>query len=156
MSSLKAFGVSLSADEGRGGILQPKQTHRFRVIFDGFVDESRDKEMTQQVMTCTRPNARRIGNDILFDPIKITLRDDITDHVLTAVSQRLHRESAHPEDRFNMEIDHMDGADGVLSTFEIRGAYLSRVEFSEGDYADGKPMTVTLTIEFESAVFLSC
>jgi hypothetical protein len=176
MANLAKFGIPL--DGNKLGILQPKQKYRFRVIWKNFGENNGLREMTANVMTCTRPkvsydevqldsyNSRAwIQGKHTFEPLEIELRDDITNSVISSVGAQVQKQMNHFEQtsavaginyKFAMEIHSLDGTDNEqLESWELDGCWLLSATYGDGDYASGDPQTVKLSIRFDNATNVS-
>ncbi len=175
MGDISKFGIPLDGE--KLGILQPKLTTRYRVIFDNFGDgDAQLREMTQNVQSVDRPT---LSHDIVevhsyvsrayiagkheWDTINVVLRDDITNAVVSAVGAQLQKQTNHFEQtsaisgsnyKFNMEIHSLGGGnDEQLEAWELIGCFLSNVEYPEGDYTSTDGFhTVSMTVRYDNAV----
>lgn len=169
---LSKFGVPL--DGANLGILHPKQKYRFRVIWQNFGENNGLREMTQNVVTCTRPkltynevqldsynSVAWIQGKHTFDPIEITLRDDITNAVISSVGAQVQKQMNHFEQtsavaginyKFAMEIHSLDGTtNDQLESWVLDGCWITGYASPDGDYASGDANIVTLTIRYDNA-----
>ena len=176
MANLAKFGVPL--DGNKLGILQPKQKYRFRVIFQNFGENNGLREITANVMTCTRPkityedlkldsynSVAWIQGKHSFEPIEMKLRDDITNSVISSVGAQIQKQMNHYEQtsavaginyKFTMEIHSLDGTDNdQLESWVLDGCFLTGSQTEEGDYSSGDPQTITLTIRYDNATNVS-
>lgn len=172
MANLSKFGIPL--DGNKLGILQPKQKYRFRVVWQNFGENNGLREMTQNVVTCTRPKITEneielhsynsvawIRGKHTFDPIEIVLRDDITNAVISSVGAQIQKQMNHYEQtsavaginyKFSMEIHSMDGTNNdQLESWVLDGCWITSATYGEGDYSSGDQQTVTLSIRFDNA-----
>jgi hypothetical protein len=172
MANLAKFGIPL--DGNKLGILQPKQKYRFRVVWQNFGENNGLREMTQNVVTCTRPkitynevqldsynSVAWIQGKHTFDTVEITLRDDITNAVISSVGAQVQKQMNHFEQtsavaginyKFAMEIHSMDGTDNEqLESWVLDGCWITSYASGDSDYASGDPNIVTLTIRFDNA-----
>jgi hypothetical protein len=172
MANLAKFGIPL--DGNKLGILQPKQKYRFRVVWQNFGENNGLREMTANVVTCTRPkitypevelhsynSVAWIQGKHTFDPIEITLRDDITNAVISSVGAQVQKQMNHFEQtsavaginyKFSMEIHSMDGTNNEqLESWVLDGCWIQAAAYGDGDYASGDPNIVTLTIRYDNA-----
>lgn len=171
------FGIPL--DGNKLGILHPKQKYRFRVVWQNFGENNGLREMTQNVIKCSRPkvNFERIplhsynsvaliqGKRKEFDAIEITLRDDITNAVISSVGAQVQKQMNHFEQtsavaginyKFSMEIHSLDGTNNEqLESWVLDGCWLEGVTYGEGDYGSGEAQEVTLSISFDNATNIS-
>lgn len=172
MGTLSKFGVPL--DGNKLGILHPKQKYRFRVIWQNFGENNGLREMTANVVSCTRPTVKY--NEITlhsynsvayiqgkheFDSIEVVLRDDITNSVVSSVGAQIQKQMNHYEQtsavaginyKFTMEIHSLDGTDNEqLESWMLEGCFLTNVKYSDGQYESGDAQDVTLSIRFDNA-----
>ncbi len=176
MANLSKFGIPL--DGSKLGILHPKQKYRFRVVWQNFGENNGLREMTQQVVTVTRPkitynevqldsynSVAWIQGKHTFDPLEITLRDDITNAVISAVGAQVQKQMNHFEQtsavaginyKFAMEVHSLDGTDNEqLESWVLDGCWITKADYGDGDYASGDPNVVTLSIRFDNATNVS-
>lgn len=176
MANLSKFGIPL--DGSKLGILHPKQKYRFRVIWQNFGENNGLREMTQNVVTVTRPKITYnevelhsynsvgwIQGKHTFDPIEITLRDDITNSVISSVGAQVQKQMNHFEQtsavaginyKFAMEIHSLDGTDNEhLESWVLDGCWITSATYGEGDYSSGDAQTVTLSVRFDNATNIS-
>lgn len=172
MANLAKFGVPL--DGNKLGILHPKQKYRFRVIWQNFGENNGLREMTANVVTCTRPKVNYpevqldsynsvawIMGKHTFDPIELTLRDDITNSVVSSIGSQVQKQMNHFEQtsavaginyKFSMEIQTLDGTNNdALEAWVLDGCWLTGAAYGDHDYASGDPNIVTLTIRYDNA-----
>ena len=172
MANLSKFGIPL--DGSKLGILHPKQKYRFRVVWQNFGENNGLREMTQNVMTCTRPkityeeikldsynSVAWIQGKHSFEAIEIKLRDDITNAVISSVGAQVQKQMNHFEQtsavaginyKFSMEIHSLDGTDNEqLESWVLDGCWITSAQYDEGDYASGEAQAVTLSIRFDNA-----
>lgn len=176
MANLSKFGIPL--DGSKLGILHPKQKYRFRVVWQNFGENNGLREMTQNVVTCTRPkitynevelhsynSVAWVQGKHTFETIEITLRDDITNAVISSVGAQVQKQMNHFEQtsavaginyKFAMEIHSLDGTDNEqLESWVLDGCWITSAAYGDGDYASGDPNMVTLTIRFDNATNVS-
>lgn len=173
-ATLSKFGVPI--EQQNLGILHPKQKYRFRVVWSNFGegDVNFSKQMTANVVTCTRPkitynevqldsynSVAWIFGKHTFDPIEITIRDDIVNNVVAAIGGQVQKQMNHFEQtsavaginyKFTMEVHSLDGTtNDELESWFLEGCWLQAVAYGDGDYASGDPNLITLTIRFDNA-----
>lgn len=172
MADFSKFGIPL--DGSKLGVLHPKQKYRFRIILSNFGINTGLREMTQNVVTCTRPKPSHdevkldsynsvvwIMGKHSFETIELVLRDDITNAVASTVGAQLQKQMNHFEQtsavaginyKFAMEIHSLDGTDNEeLESWVLDGCWLTGAQYGEGDYASGDAQTISLTIRFDNA-----
>ena len=174
--TLSKFGIPI---EGTNlGILQPKQSYRFRVIFKSFGSVTGTRELTQNIVTCERPSLATdevevhsynsisyIPGKARWQPLEVTIRDDITNSVVTAIGSQLQKQQNHLEQttavagsvlKFSMEVHSLDGTTGEeLESFEIEGCWITNVSYPSGDYGNSEANVVTLTVRFDNAIHVA-
>jgi len=175
MATLNKFGVPIDGTTGRGGILQPKLKYRFRVRFSQFGNlGSTQVDLTQQVMNITRPKVTHeevpvhVYNSVAYlmgkhtwEPVTITLRDDITNSISKLAGQQVQKQLNHFEQtaptsglsyKFNTRIEILDGTnDAELEQWVLENCFLQNVDYSDGDYAVSEPVQVILTLRYDNA-----
>lgn len=183
-STLNRMSVNTDSSTENTALLMPKLQYRFRVSFSGFGGSSDIAELTKQVIDCSRPNLTfdQITLDVYnsrvylagkhnWEPITITLRDDVNSSVQNFVGEQLQKQfdfyeqasAASGQDyKFTTSIEILDGGngiaygklgtDGVLETFELLGCYVESANYNSLNYAESSPVTVTLNIRYDNAI----
>ena len=172
--------VPLASDQSASnqGMLMPKLSYRFRVIFENFGVSTPRTELTKQVMDFKRPN-------LTFDPIDIpiynsvlklagkykwsdvtcNLRDDASGAVSRLVGEQLQKQmdflemasaASGIDYKFTTRYEVLDGGNGaaqptVLETWELYGCYLSGADYGTSNYGESKAMQIGLTIVYDNA-----
>jgi hypothetical protein len=172
--------VPLASDQSASnqGLLMPKLSYRFRVIFENFGISTPRTELTKQVMDFKRPT-------LTFDPIVIpiynsdlklagkykwgdvtcNLRDDASGSVSRLVGEQLQKQmdflemasaASGIDYKFTTRYEVLDGGNGaatpiVLETWELYGCYLSQADYGMTTYSDSKPMQIAMTIVYDNA-----
>ena len=172
MADLSKFGVPL--DGSNLGILHPKQSYRFRVVFKNFGSNQHVREMTQNVVSITRPSVGHeeveinaynskayIAGKHTWETVEVVLRDDINNAVISEVGAQLQRQMNHYEQtsavaginyKFAVELHSLDGTTNEeLESWQLDGCFLSNVSYPEGDYSSSEASQVTLTIRYDVA-----
>jgi len=180
VSSLTRMTVPLASDQSASnqGLLMPKLSYRFRVIFENFGVSTPRTELTKQVIDFKRPT-------LSFDPIVIpiynsdlklagkykwadvtcNLRDDASGAVSRLVGEQLQKQmdflemasaASGIDYKFTTRYEVLDGGNGaatpvVLETWELYGCYLSQADYGTTSYADSKPMQIAMTIVYDNA-----
>lgn len=174
MATLQNFGVPLNGGTVRGGILQPKPKHRFRVQVFKFGPVVGGIELTQQVVTVTRPTVSHETvkihsyNSIAYyagksewDAITLTVRDDVTNSVSSLVGHQEQKQMNHflqtvplaaANYKFDLWIETLDGGnDGVLETWTLEGCFLEQVNYESFDYGSADPLQIEMRIRYDNA-----
>ena len=178
MATLNKFGVPIDGTTGRGGILQPELKYRFRVRFSNFGNLGATQvDLTQQVMNITRPKVTHeevpvhVYNSVAYlmgkhtwEPITITLRDDITNSISKLTGQQVQKQLNHFEQtgpidggqyKFQTRLEILDGSnDAELEQWMLEGCFLQNVDYSDGDYAVSEPVQVIMTLRYDNATHI--
>ena len=181
VSSLNKMTTPLASDQSATsqGLLMPKLSYRFRVIFENLGVSTPRTEMTKQVKDFKRPNPsfEPITIDVYNSKIKLagkpswadvscTLRDDASGSVAKLVGEQLQKQFDFMEQasaasgidyKFTTRLEMLDGGNGahevtVLETWEMYGCYLVGVDYGTVDYGTNDPATISLTISMDNAV----
>ena len=181
ISTLSKLTVPLdsNASASNQGLLMPKLAYRFRVSLENFGVSSPTTELTKQVMDITRPNVTfdQMTVDIYnsrvylagkhtWEPITITLREDVSNNVQKFVGEQLQKQldffemssaASGSDYKFVTRMEILDGGNGanaptVLETFELYGCYVESANYNTLNYAESAPVTVTLTVRYDNAI----
>ena len=181
ISTLSKFTVPLANDQSSAsqGLLMPKLQYRFRCILENFGVTTPRSELTKQIMDITRPNLTfdtvtlDVYNSKVFvagkhtwDPITITLRDDVNNAVTKLVGEQIQKQFDFFEQasaasgidyKFTTRVEMLDGGGGsstpnVLETFELYGAYIENVNYNALTYATSDPATITMSIRYDNCI----
>ena len=181
ISTLSKFTVPLANDQSSvsQGLLMPKLQYRFRVILENFGVSTPRSELTKQVIDCSRPNLTfdnvtldvynsrvYIAGKHTWDPITITIRDDVNNAVTKLVGEQVQKQFDFFEQssaasgidyKFTSRIELLDGGNGsstpnVLETFELYGAYIESVNYNTLAYATSDPVTITMNVRYDNAI----
>jgi len=160
-----------------GQLVQPKLSYRFRVRLNGFGDGVQTADITSQVVSMTRPSLTHddvtvdVYNSRIFlagkhtwDPITLTVRDDVQGGVARAIAAQLQRQVDHANQagakagqgyKFGMSIENLDGNNGsqevVLDSWELAGCYIQNVNYGENNYSTSDPLQITIAIKYDNA-----
>ena len=178
VASLTKFTVPISG-AGSMGTLMPKLKYRYRAILENFGVTTPRSEITKQVMDVTRPNLTfdNVTLDVynsrvymagkhVWDPITITIRDDVNNSVTKLVGEQIQKQFDFFEQssaasgidyKFTTRIEMLDGGGGsstpnVLETFELYGAYVENVNYNTLAYATSDPATITMSIRYDNCI----
>lgn len=175
--TLTRFGVPTDITGALNGqILQPKVKHRFRVTVLNFGNIPNLVDFTRQVASVGRPNesfgstAVHSYNNIIYyankpewQPITVTLRDDITNRVSSLVGAQRQKQMnhytqsaaiSHTNYKFTMRIQTLDGSMDTLNTLEdwkLEGCYIESANYGDASYDSSDPMTIELSIRYDNA-----
>jgi hypothetical protein len=173
MADLTQFGVPTT---GTNAMVMPKLQYRFRVnLYDFGRNNGSTVEMTQNVVSVTRPslthdevtldsyNSRAyLAGKHSWEPITLTLRDDIngtvTKHVASQLQKQLNQglqsaPTAGRDYKFGMVIEQLDGSQPglVIESWSINGCFIQNVNYGENNYATSDVMQITLQIRYDAA-----
>ena len=146
MADFSKFGVPLNGT--KLGMLQPKQQFKYRVVFLGMGFDADSRVMTQQVMTATRPqvdfnpvevhsyvSTAYIEGKPVWNTVDITLRDDMTNGVISVIGQQIQKQMNFFEQtmsvaganyKFTTEIHTLDGRNTEeLEKWVLDGCFIS-------------------------------
>jgi hypothetical protein len=180
VSSLTRMTVPLASDQSASnqGLLMPKLSYRFRVIFENFGVSTPRTELTKQVMDFKRPNVSfdeipiSIYNSTLYLAGKYkwatttcNLRDDASGAVSRLVGEQIQKQmdflemasaASGIDYKFTTRFEMLDGGNGaatpiVLETWELYGCMLASADYGNANYGESKPMQIALTIRFDNA-----
>ena len=181
VSSLTRMTVPLASDQSNSnqGLLMPKLSYRFRVIFENFGVSTPRTELTKQVMTFKRPMASfdditipiynselKLAGKYHWADVTCELRDDASGAVSRLVGEQLQKQmdflemasaASGIDYKFLTRFEVLDGGNGaatptVLETWELYGCYLKSADYGQSSYATGtEPLKITMTIRFDNA-----
>ena len=139
LTSLRNISVPIDDGQRNGTLLMPKLQYRFRVVLQNFgIDGGLLTEVTKQVVDVTRPtvNFETITLDVYnsrsylagkhsWDPITLTLRDDVNNNISKVTGQQLQKQFDFYEQasavsgasyKFEAKIQILDGGNGGDAT----------------------------------------
>jgi hypothetical protein len=181
VSSLTRMTVPLASDQSNSnqGLLMPKLSYRFRVLFENFGVSTPRTELTKQVTTFKRPTASfdditlpiynselKLAGKYHWADVTCELRDDASGAVSRLVGEQLQKQLDFLEQssaasgidyKFTTIFEVLDGGNGtnvptVLETWEIYGCYLQGVNYGDANYGSSEAMTVAMTIRYDNAL----
>jgi len=173
MADLTQFGVPTT---GTNAMVMPKLQYRFRVnLYDFGRNNGSTVAMTQNVISVTRPslthdevtldayNSRAyLAGKHTWEPVTLTLRDDINGTVTKAVASQLQKQlnqglqsapTAGRDYKFGMVIEQLDGSQPglVIESWSLNGCFIQNVNYGENNYATSDVMQITLQIRYDAA-----
>lgn len=173
MADLNQYGVPTT---GTNAMVMPKLQYRFRVNMYNFGrDGGTTIALTQNVVSVTRPslthdeitldayNSRAyLAAKHTWEPITLTLRDDINNTVTRHITSQLQKQLNHGlqsapvagrDYKFGMVIEQLDGSQPgvVLESWSLNGCFVQNVNYGENNYATSDVMTITLQIRYDGA-----
>jgi len=183
MATVINFGVpQLSGGGSDSPILMPKLAYRFRVTLLNFGGLAATSTLTSQVVSVTKPNLthEEITVDVYnskiylagkhtWDPITLTVKDDISGNVDRNIAAQLQRQLNHAAQsapvaganyKFSMKIEALDGGNNVntagdtpivLDEWTLAGCFLQNVQYGENNYATSDVVNITMQIRYDNA-----
>jgi len=161
------------------GLLMPKLSYRFRIIFENFGVSTQTTELTKQVVDFTRPKVGfgeitlPIYNSTVYlagkptwESVNVNIRDDATGEVARLVGEQIQKQfdfseqasaAAGSDYKFKTVCQVLDGARGVatpniLESWELYGCYIANADYGQLQYAESAAMQIALTLRFDNAV----
>lgn len=177
MPVISNFGVP-TAGAADGTTLMPKLQYRFRVSFVDMGTNTGIKELTQNVVSASRPNMSHeeividsynsktyLAGKHTWEPVTLVFRDDQNSHVLKAIAAQLNKQVDHGDQssatagngyKFTVTIDTLDGGNGgndttVFDSWLLKGAFIQNVQYGDLNYATSDMVQVTLTLRYDTA-----
>jgi hypothetical protein len=174
MSTLQNFGVPLGGGAGRGGMLQPKTKQKFRVRVTQFGPVNGGLELTQQVVSVSRPQMQQNAVEVhsynsisyyagkaVWQAVTLTVRDDVSNAVSRLVGYQMQKQmnffqqtsaEAGSNYKFQMFIETLDGGnDAVLEQWILEGCFLESVNYETFDYTSADAMTIEMSVRYDNA-----
>jgi 5-enolpyruvylshikimate-3-phosphate synthase len=179
MATLSNFGIP-----GAGsGILHPRLKNKFRIMFlnmGQLIPGTNVRNLTMQVTNITLPNltfeevilhrynsTAYIAGKHSWEPISVTVEDDITGLAATVVKAQLETQqriigvdldgrwlntaATGSDYKFGAKIEQLDGDEGVVQTWILEGAMISGSDYGDRDYSASEAATITMQIRFDHA-----
>lgn len=171
------YGVPIDSVTGRGTAIQPKLSFKFRVrlISFGGLEKSapRGLDITQQIVSIQKPTISftkidvptyggmmKTFNQPQFNPIRLTLRDDIENGVLFAINSQIQKQYdlrlgryaiSSGTAKFTLLIETLDGENEIRSvdTWKLNGCFISDIDYGENNYASSDMSLISMSIEYD-------
>lgn len=180
MASLDKYGVPIDGEQ-RQTMNQPKRKDHFRVLFEGFGNDS--KAITLETNTVGQPSVSYESHEVnaynskmyykgkyAWNTIEVSIKDTVDNKPLTAVLQQMSKEFNHftQESRkaassykFKMRIEQLDGTSsensgGVLNGWLCEGCMLTDISFGDGlDFSTSDFGSISITIQPDNCLPLA-
>jgi hypothetical protein len=181
VSSLTKMTTPLASDQSATsqGLLMPKLSYRFRVVFENLGVSTPRTELTKQVKDFKRPNPsfEQVVVDVYNSKIKLAgkpswadvtcnIRDDVSGSVSRLLGEQMQKQYDFMEQasaasgidyKFTTRLEMLDGGNGVheatvLETWEMYGCYLTGVDYGTVDYSSSEPVMLGITMSMDNAV----
>jgi len=160
------------------GILQPKLKNKWRVTFANLGGGADSQPISMQALTITRPtlsfeevqldryNSRAwIAGKHTFEPVTLTLEDDITGTASQVVQEQLQKQQwligaegqflasagEGAAYKFVTYLDLLDGNDQVVEKWTLEGCWFQNVDYTDLDFAASEAVQITTTIRYDHA-----
>jgi hypothetical protein len=173
--------VPLASDQSASnqGLLMPKLSYRFRVIFENFGVSTPRTELTKQVIDFKRPTASfaditipiynselKLAGKYSWADVTCNLRDDASGAVSRLVGEQLQKQmdflemasaASGIDYKFLTRFEVLDGGNGaaqpnILETWELYGCYLKSADYGSASYSTGtEPLKIAMTIRYDNA-----
>ena len=180
MATLSQMGVPAAGF----GILQPKQKNRWQVTFTklaSLVPAVSSRDITRQAVEVDRPNisfseipihrynsVAYIAGKYEWEPIKITVEDDLTGLASSAIQGQLETQqrligadltgqwlasaATGSDYKFGTILQMLDGNEGVVEQWELSGCFIKSADYGQVTYENGEAVTISLSIRFDHAL----
>ena len=172
--------VPLASDQSASnqGLLMPKLSYRFRVIFENFGVSTPRTELTKQVIDFKRPTMNfdditipiynselKLAGKYHWADVTCNLRDDASGAVSRLVGEQLQKQmdflemasaASGIDYKFTTRFEVLDGGNGaaepvVLENWELYGCYLKSADYGQAAYNTSEPMKIAMTIRYDNA-----
>ncbi len=177
MADISKFGVPLGGT--KLGLLHPKMTFKYRVLFLGMGSNADSRVMTQNVQTATRPTVGTQAAELhsyvsvaylqgkhIWEPVTITFYDDITNGVVNVIGEQMTKQMNYFEQtqavaganyKFTTEIHTLDGTNGEeLEKWVLDGCYVLNYTPPTGDYTQIQDLnTIELQLRYDVATHVA-
>jgi hypothetical protein len=180
VASLTRMTVPLASDQSASnqGLLMPKLSYRFRVIFENFGVSTPRTELTKQVIDFKRPTMNfdditipiynselKLAGKYHWADVTCNLRDDASGAVSRLVGEQLQKQmdflemasaASGIDYKFTTRFEVLDGGNGaaepvVLENWELYGCYLKSADYGQAAYNTSEPMKIAMTIRYDNA-----
>jgi len=180
VASLTRMTVPLASDQSASnqGLLMPKLSYRFRVIFENFGVSTPRTELTKQVIDFKRPQLSftditipiynselKLAGKYSWTDVTCNLRDDASGAVSRLVGEQLQKQmdflemasaASGIDYKFTTRFEVLDGGNGaaeptVLETWELYGCYLKSADYGQAAYNTSEPLKIAMTIRYDNA-----
>ena len=181
VSSLTKMTTPFASDQiaTSQGLLMPKLSYRFRVVFENLGVSTPRTELTKQVKDFKRPNPTfdqvlidvynsrmKLAGKPTWPDVTCNLRDDASGSVAKLLGEQMQKQfdfmeqasaSSGIDYKFTTRLEMLDGGNGaheptVLETWEMYGCYLSGIDYGTVDYASNEPVMIAVSISFDNAL----
>lgn len=175
MAVLTNFGVAPTDGGDVAATIMPKLQYRFRVAFD-FPIVQGGQFLTGNVMSVTRPTLSHeevtvdtynskiyLAGKHTWEPVTITLRDDVNNQVMKALDNQMAQQVNHSDQssakagagyKFVTKIDTLNGGNAdaeVLDRWTLAGCYIQNIAYGESNYATSDSQQITVTLRYDNA-----
>lgn len=171
------YGVPIDYIQGRGRPIQPKQQFKFRVrlIAFGGLESATPQgiDITKNVVSVQKPSisfpkieiktysgTMKTFNTPVLSGIRLTVRDDLDNSVLTAINRQLSKQYdfingrhafASGNAKFALIIETLDGqnTDNAVDAWRLDNCFIESIEYGENNYSSGEATQISMNIEYD-------
>jgi hypothetical protein len=160
------------------GILQPKLSNRWRVLFSNMGGGVDSQPLSMQAVTVTRPvlnfdevelnryNSKAwVAGKHNFEPMTLTVEDDVTGTATRVIQDQVQGQqwligaqgqwlAARGEGslyKFVTTLDLLDGNETVIEQWFIEGCWVQNVDYGELDYSGNDAVKITMMLRYDHA-----
>ena len=180
-SSISRMSVPTGSDGGANaqGLLMPKLSYRFRILFENIGVSAKTTELTKQVVDFSRPKVAfpeitlPIYNSTVYlagkptwEAVTVNIRDDATGEVARLIGEQIQKQFDFSEQasaasgsdyKFKTVCQILDGARGVstpniLESWELYGCYIANADYGALNYGENNALQINLTLRFDNAI----
>ena len=172
MASILDFGIPV----GGTGVLQPKLTNKWQVVFKGIGNNTNSQALTSQCTNVSRPSVNwgevemhrynRVAyamSKYTFDELKITVEDDLNSLASAIITQQIQRQqlivggggpwlataASGSDYKFGLVLQQLDGNEQVIEEWHYEGCWIKGADYGEADYTQGEILKINLTLRYD-------
>jgi hypothetical protein len=177
MATINDFGIPIPG--GSSGILQPKLTNKWRVLFNNIGALADNRSLSVQAIEVNRPtlswdevelhryNSRAwVAGKYNWAESAMIIEDDITSAASKIIQAQLQRQQfiigvegpflAAAVDghtyKFSMEVDMLDGGENILESWFYEGCWIKEANYNNLAYAEtNTTVKINLSVRFDHA-----
>lgn len=177
MADISKFGVPLGGT--KLGLLHPKMTFKYRVLFLGMGLNADSRVATQHVRTVTRPSVQTQASEMhsyvsvaylqgkhMWEPVQVSFYDDISNGVVNVIGEQMTKQMNYYEQtqavaganyKFTTEIHTLDGTNNEeLEKWVLDGCYILSYKPPGGDYTQVSDLNIVeLDLRYDVATHVA-
>lgn len=179
MAIQNLINMSVPTDARTGALLMPKLQNRFRVSFDfdsGRYITGNAVSVTRPSLSFD-PITLEVYNSRVYIPgkhtwttVDVVIRDTVSNNTIKKIEEQLTRQidmatqsvqRSASSFKFQTTIETLDGSNpiggsvpttSILDTWSLLGCYIENVVYGTNDYASSDPITITVTLKYDTAI----